>query len=134
MYLLKQAKLTGRSFDKNTFTFHHVSIKTQIVNIDYYLFIHSHSTMYLLKPHHLHYRLYRLYHSHSTMYLLKRDKRQVRQPHKRFTFHHVSIKTKKAICVDLQGWYSHSTMYLLKLYTQTGSLQIYSIHIPPCIY
>ena len=27
MYLLKP-KLTGRSFDKNTFTFHHVSIKT----------------------------------------------------------------------------------------------------------
>ena len=77
-----------------SFTFHHVSIKTYdglpVWDDD----LHSHSTMYLLKPAPYTSAPTFVVHSHSTMYLLKRcycTGSIFFVPS--FTFHHVSIKT-----------------------------------------
>ena len=60
------------TFLATSFTFHHVSIKTSISVTVPPFFIHS----------------------HSTMYLLKRDgEKQSAVIYRQFTFHHVSIKT-----------------------------------------
>ena len=54
------------------FTFHHVSIKTEIERLQKEVLRNSHSTMYLLKRQPLPNNLRSTYYSHSTMYLLKR--------------------------------------------------------------
>ena len=50
MYLLKPEMGGTTDTNKRSFTFHHVSIKTNVVVTTFYLMIDSHSTMYLLKP------------------------------------------------------------------------------------
>ena len=70
MYLLK---LSGVIYIHKVkkFTFHHVSIKTDVLKAKYRELFNSHSTMYLLKPKTLALQLGAYIHSHSTMYLLK---------------------------------------------------------------
>ena len=92
MYLLKLAEqILKRRLNK--FTFHHVSIKTQIKQIRKEVDINSHSTMYLLKLIQILKLSCAYYHSHSTMYLLKRRNNAEK---------------------ELLLGYSHSTIYLLK--------------------
>ncbi len=94
MYLLKPAVRITQS-QSLTFTFHYVSIKTylnySLYNHHYYL----HSTMYLLKRgqhrRHIQSHMY----LHSTMYLLKQDNISDCYLVSSFTFHYVSIKTKR---------------------------------------
>ena len=92
---IKTEKHAGISVNLKKFTFHHVSIKTiphiAIIKAD----INSHSTMYLLKPGSHDGFTYGFIDSHSTMYLLKLVYmyRHISSDRK-FTFHHVSIKTK----------------------------------------
>ena len=77
MYLLKPFRQKIFLDDKNIFTFHHVSIKTNEEKLNDTGYVNSHSTMYLLK------RPFRRLlscdrpHSHSTMYLLKRITRLI---------------------------------------------------------
>ena len=71
MYLLKQAYGGALSEFCVLFTFHHVSIKTACIPLSPQSQIHSHSTMYLLKPYRANYSVIDEYDSHSTMYLLK---------------------------------------------------------------
>ena len=80
-------------FRRLIFTFHHVSIKTQMVQKIHQKFINSHSTMYLLKLHLLYQTLTLHMYSHSIMYLLKPS---------------VAPADKRPRAN------SHSTMYLLK--------------------
>ena len=160
MYLLKQISESKIKTTIVTFTFHYVSIKTylnySLYNHHYYL----HSTMYLLKLvcragqtntwkdlHSTMYLLKRGQHRrhiqshmylHSTMYLLKQDNISDCYLVSSFTFHYVSIKTKRRCnrCTN-RLWFTfhyvsiktclrqisnknlldlHSTMYLLKHY------------------
>ena len=125
------------AYGRKRFTFHHVSIKTPtrkrigflyvdshstmyllklelIINTNKYL-PDSHSTMYLLKPYSCFFFSKSFLNSHSTMYLLKPFRQKIFLDDKNiFTFHHVSIKT----LLDSEGesvkQNSHSTMYLLK--------------------
>ena len=60
--------------------------------------------------------------SHSTMHLLKLDERIEELVEKKFTFHHVSIKTITATKIAVDDLDSHSTMYLLKLDLLSGTL------------
>ena len=48
MYLLNQALLGGGEYEKDTFTFHYVSIKSIIMPTLSMRVLHLHSTMYLL--------------------------------------------------------------------------------------
>ena len=93
MYLLK---LKHKEYNRCPFlfTFHHVSIKTNVINS----------------------RLHPIPDSHSTMYLLKRSSKIFANVFgNTFTFHHVSIKTKvRLLTMKKRLTNSHSTMYLLK--------------------
>ena len=71
MYLLKRDHPIEFSPDVYGFTFHHVSIKTFYLLKHSTDFIHSHSTMYLLKRALFSYAHMLVSNSHSTMYLLK---------------------------------------------------------------
>ena len=135
MYLLKPAVRITQS-QSLTFTFHYVSIKTylnySLYNHHYYL----HSTMYLLKLVCRAGQTNTWKDLHSTMYLLKQDnisdcylvssftfhyvsiktKRRCNRCTNRlwFTFHYVSIKTHSPALISFSCLYLHSTMYLLK--------------------
>ena len=99
MYLLKQDRDGAGGHRLQEFTFHHVSIKTNLrkiaipapttftfhhVSIKTSLALHqhtshnqnSHSTMYLLKPAGSNERINKISNSHSTMYLLKQQQEQ----------------------------------------------------------
>ena len=116
MYLLKRYLCKSCICTVQKFTFHHVSIKTTIREMKGRFLNNSHSTMYLLKPYLPLQELFQVLDSHSTMYLLKHDeflnlvsclmhshstmyllKRYhiviAFTFHRKFTFHHVSIKT-----------------------------------------
>ena len=114
MYLLKRCA-TRRSILCTRFTFHHVSIKTDFGMYENVKNIDSHSTMYLLKLGSSAEEYEADINSHSTMYLLKPQQYPLRcLIARRFTFHHVSIKTKEDDTLASVRRYSHSTMYLLK--------------------
>ena len=70
--------------------------------------------MYLLKPGSVPLWHLIMSYSHSTMHLLKLDERIEELVEKKFTFHHVSIKTNKNFNITESLNDSHSTMYLLK--------------------
>ena len=94
MYLLKLDLFEFPFSIPKEFTFHHVSIKTELDE-----------TMAEVGAN-----------SHSTMYLLKHDRPvSIASISNEFTFHHVSIKTQLSRIYRLSEIYSHSTMYLLKL-------------------
>ena len=94
MYLLKRIVPLTIEPCYCWFTFHHVSIKTQMDLETQAVRNHSHSTMYLLKLHWQARMPHPRRNSHSTMYLLKRVDGSYRYVVKnKFTFHHVSIKT-----------------------------------------
>ena len=118
------------------FTFHHVSIKTCSTMSFCSTSTDSHSTMYLLKLNIYNSRFAPWKDSHSTMYLLKPVADSVSEPVRVwFTFHHVSIKTKKAL--DELDEENEFTFHHVSIKTQiTGSLYCVNkfIHIPPCIY
>ena len=69
--------------------------------------------MYLLKPGSVPLWHLIMSYSHSTMHLLKLDERIEELVEKKFTFHHVSIKTHCICCFAHSISDSHSTMYLL---------------------
>ena len=107
-----------RQFEQSLiFTFHHVSIKTHQKQMKIIKQFNLHSTMYLLKQD-LHYWIFtRSTNLHSTMYLLKLWYVKSLMSTRKFTFHHVSIKTVTTVDVLLLHYNLHSTMYLLKLKT-----------------
>ena len=120
----------------HVFTFHNVSINTNIEILTFCRHVHLHSTMFLLipddNPNHPKPRL----NLHSTMFLLilSYHRQRIRQ-RKWFTFHNVSINTAADILFDdlpdkftfhnvsintaifgkeaMSGMYLHSTMFLL---------------------
>ena len=86
----------------------------QIVNIYYHP--NSHSTMYLLKPifHWFHECIIVKFTFHHVSIKTKYPPNSIRERYT-FTFHHVSIKTCQLRSMYDNLLHSHSTMYLLKL-------------------
>ena len=80
--------------------------------------IHLHSTMYLLNRSGRMTRRKHILYLHSTMYLLNQSRGQPRNVNPKFTFHYVSIKSKKSVNTIAREVYLHSTMYLLNQQAQ----------------
>ena len=121
--------------DKCKFTFHYVSIKSSLscglsfgssnLHSTMYLlnlstnpdsaisFAHLHSTMYLLNHDGLVYDKTWNEHLHSTMYLLNQAVEKENVLLDKFTFHYVSIKSRRMTCHSSVPTNLHSTMYLL---------------------
>ena len=72
-----------------------------------------HSTMYLLNLEAHYQRLQASHYLHSTMYLLNRYISKITNDEYKFTFHYVSIKSKKNVIPAIRLYNLHSTMYLL---------------------
>ena len=111
----KKEKIEEKNSRKK-FTFHHVSIKTWLCPPVVFLYDHSHSTMYLLKPLAAGMTVIDVEHSHSTMYLLKRGHILSASSIQRNS-HSTMYLLKREVppLFVLPSTYSHSTMYLLKL-------------------
>ena len=116
MYLLKPDTLVYVVHLPNGFTFHYVSIKTNLQKYRSTLFRNLHSTMYLLKRRNRVIAVFINHHLHSTMYLLKHTSLSfINNTECKFTFHYVSIKTYWYMKLGTRQANLHSTMYLLKL-------------------
>ena len=135
MYLLKLPLSFRVKFSKIKFTFHYVSIKTNIAENNILQIFDLHSTMYLLKLLLLAVFLPQAVDLHSTMYLLKPTPDNSKDDSDKFTFHYVSIKTSTLYAAALLSLpHLHSTMYLLKPSPICFVVIVILIYIPLCIY
>ena len=115
MFLLKPNQGETHITDSDNFTFHNVSIKTDITNGVYGHRTPLHSTMFLLKRVESSFNACACSTLHSTMFLLKPGYGyQYYTMIQIFTFHNVSIKTNLSSSSLIFFLTLHSTMFLLK--------------------
>ena len=112
MYLLNR-RLTIFGGNRDTFTFHYVSIKSCPRSKGVAGSLYLHSTMYLLNLLDSPWNMALKAHLHSTMYLLNQNCK---------------------VIIGTIGANLHSTMYLLNLKHHKTSFKHILIYIPLCIY
>ena len=135
MYLLNQAYISSASWNKLAFTFHYVSIKSEVEQRAHHSNMDLHSTMYLLNRRSLKISKKLICYLHSTMYLLNLDESE------KDLFTKQNLHSTMYLLNRYRRWlmitdemHLHSTMYLLNHVYSKGNDRFSKIYIPLCIY